>query len=561
VTLRILKAFAWLRWRMLVNSLERTGSRDALERFSLAIEKLGPIMAAVLLVPSALFLTGLGLAAGYSLAADGPTLPFTLARYLLFAVPALAIAGPLFLPAADRTNPVRLLLLPIPRATLYLAQTATALGDPWNLLLLALLAGMPVGLAVGGALAPALVCLVAAALLVVLIAGLSALATSLLHLVARDRRRGELVALVFIVLIPVVAMLPALLDGQSRRTRSTARAPLLPAWANDAGRRALAAYPTELFVNATRAARAGDTRATATALGGLSLFALVVHGTGLFAFRRVLDSPGGSAARRSVPMRPAWTMRLPGLSSGASAVALAQLRLALRTPRGRSILLSPLAMFAIFGVMMYRGGSSELDFGPFNFTTGLGLATFSAFVCLLSILPLAMNQFAVDRAGLTMALLSPLGEGEFLAGKAAGNALVTAMPIIVCLTAGYLLFPGGPGALWLSLPIGLLAVYLLVAPVAAISSALFPRAVDMNSIGRGSNAHGAAGFIGLLAFLVAGAPPMVLALVATRLLERPWLAPVLVGSWCLVACGIAWLLFIPARRVFASRRENLAMIR
>ena len=44
--LRILRAFAWLRWRMLVNSLERTGARDTLERFSLAIEKLGPIMAA-----------------------------------------------------------------------------------------------------------------------------------------------------------------------------------------------------------------------------------------------------------------------------------------------------------------------------------------------------------------------------------------------------------------------------------------------------------------------------------------------------------------------------------
>ena len=36
--LRILRAFAWLRWRMLINSLERTGARDMLERFSIAIE-------------------------------------------------------------------------------------------------------------------------------------------------------------------------------------------------------------------------------------------------------------------------------------------------------------------------------------------------------------------------------------------------------------------------------------------------------------------------------------------------------------------------------------------
>ena len=75
--LRILRAFAWLRWRMLVNSLEKTGSRDVLERFSLAIEKLGPILAAVLLIPSAIALAGLGIAAGYTLATGQQPLLFT----------------------------------------------------------------------------------------------------------------------------------------------------------------------------------------------------------------------------------------------------------------------------------------------------------------------------------------------------------------------------------------------------------------------------------------------------------------------------------------------------
>ena len=37
---------------MLINSLERTGARDTIERFSIAIEELGPIMAAVLMIPS-----------------------------------------------------------------------------------------------------------------------------------------------------------------------------------------------------------------------------------------------------------------------------------------------------------------------------------------------------------------------------------------------------------------------------------------------------------------------------------------------------------------------------
>jgi hypothetical protein len=114
--------------------------------------------------------------------------------------------------------------------------------------------------------------------------------------------------------------------------------------------------------------------------------------------------------------------------------------------------------------------------------------------------------------------------------------------------------------MWVTLVLGLASIYLVVAPIAAICSAAFPRAVDMNSIGRGSNAHGAAGFIGLISFVAAGAPPLLLTLLATRWLDRPSLAPVLLLAWCLVAYAIARLLFIPALRLFEARRENLAMI-
>jgi hypothetical protein len=130
----------------------------------------------------------------------------------------------------------------------------------------------------------------------------------------------------------------------------------------------------------------------------------------------------------------------------------------------------------------------------------------------------------------------------------------------VCIAAALAIFPGGSPPVWLALVLGLVSIYLLVAPVAAICSAVFPRAVDMNSIGRGSNAHGAAGFIGLLTFAAAGAPPVLLTLATTRLLQRPALAPVLLAMWCLVAYGIGRLLFAVARRTFAARRENLAML-
>ena len=557
---RILRAFAWMRWRMLVNSLEHTGSRDALERFSLAIEKLGPIVAAILLIPSAIFLAGLGIAAGYLLATGGSLMAVTAARFILIAAPLLAIVGPFFLPAADRTNPIRLLLLPIPRSTLYVAQSSAAFGDPWNVLMIPLVFGVPVGILAGGDLTSAFLSLLAAVLFVTLVIGLSALATSLLHLVVRDRRRGELATLIFIVIIPVVAMLPGLLEGESRRSRGPERPPIVPGWAVELGARAKSLYPSELFVSAATGSVNGATGRAAAAVSGLAIAALLVHGLGVVAFGRVLASPGTTGSRRGGQASAVWGTRLPGLSTGASAVALAQLRLALRTPRGRSILLSPLAMFGIFALLMYRG-SGEMDFGPFQFGSGLGLATFASFVCLLSILPIAMNQFAVDKAGLTMTLLSPLRDDEILAGKAVGNALIVAAPATLSIAAALVLFPGASAGLWLTLVLGLLSIYLVVAPVAAICSAMFPRAVDLNSIGRGSNAHGAAGFIGMLAFVAAGAIPGILTFLAVRIMERPAAAPLMVGGWCVLAYVAGRLLFIPARRVFATRRENLAMVR
>jgi len=257
-------------------------------------------------------------------------------------------------------------------------------------------------------------------------------------------------------------------------------------------------------------------------------------------------------------MHPVWIRRLPGLSSGASAVALAHLRLALRTPRGRSVLLSPIVLFAFLGLLMYRG-SGAMDLGPFQFESGIGLAAFTSFFCLMAVVPISMNQFAIDRAGLTLMLLSPLTEGELLAGKAAGNALIGLAPSLLCFVAALVMFPAGPPSLWISVPIGLTTVSLVVAPVAAIASAAFPKSVDLNTVGS-NNAHGVAAFIGMLSFVAAAAPPALLALVAVSWLDRPALAPVFITVWCAVAYVISRLAFIAARRIFHARRENLAML-
>jgi hypothetical protein len=559
------RAFAWLRWRLLMNAFERTGSRDVVERLSIALEKLGPVVAGLLLIPSAVAVGAAGLGAGYLLAAD-PAQPaiFGIGRFALLLLLGMSIVGPVILPSADRTNPVRLLLLPIPRRVLYASQAAGAFGDPWLLIGLPLLAGVPIGLAAGGALTAAAVAAAGGLLLAIVLSGLSTLTGTVVHMVSRDRRRGELLALIFVVFVPLVALMPSLLEGSRRdagqpRVRLTERMQRLPAWTGPAVETAARAVPTELHLRAVRHATGGAPGAALVPLAALGLASVLLHAAGLALFGRVLDGPASTAARRARGMREFWTRRLPGLSAGASAVALAHVRLALRTPRGRAVLLTPFLMFVLFAALMWAGGG-VMSFGPLRLGNGLALATFAAAVSVLSILPIAMNQFAVDRAGLTMILLAPVAERDYLYGKAAGNVLVTAIPFSLCLAAALALFPGGSPGLWLALPVAVAAAWLIAAPVGAILSAIFPRAVDLTSVGRGSNAHGAAGMLGLLTFVLAALPAILAVLAATRWLGRPVLAPAFVAAWLLVAFGLSRLLMALAVRIFLRRRENLAML-
>jgi hypothetical protein len=441
------------------------------------------------------------------------------------------------------------------------AQSSSAFGDPWNLLAIPLILGICLGVFAGGAVMAGLLAVAAAALLIAVLVGLASLAASLLHLIVRDRRRGELIALLLIVVLPAVSMIPAMLGSQSRREarQSTARERRVNPVMGRVRSAALAIAPTEMYLTTVQASTRGETARAVRSVAMLGTLALLLHGSAFVAFRRVLESPGSTSGKRGTPMREVWTRRLPGMTAPASAVALAQLRLALRTPRGRSILLSPLVVFLLFGAMMYKNAGAA-DMGPFHFTTGIGLATVCSFFSILSVLPIAANQFAVDRAGLTLALLSPLSEQELLAGKAVGNALIVGPTALACIVLARGVFPGDPLSLWVALLLGLIATYAIAAPITAIVSAMFPRVANLNSIGRGGNPHGLANFIGMLSLLAGGAIPLLLSLAATQWLDRPILAPVLVGAWCLIAVVVSRLLFTPAVRIFHSRRENLAML-
>jgi hypothetical protein len=550
-----------MRWRVLMNSLERTGARDRFERFSVAIEQLGPILAAILMIPSAIVLAGAAAYGGWSLAqGNSHPLPFEALRFLLLAATLLTVIGPFVLPVTERTSAVRLLLLPISRRTLYVAETATALTDPWLALVVPVIVAVPAGMLAGGAFTAAAVALVAGASLLLVLLGLTSVVASVLQLILRDRRRGELLALLFILVVPLVSMIPAFLQSGRVSVHSNRGGRSDPAWLAVFEHQVLPRAPSEMYARVTRGVASDAGPAPVRPLAALALAAAALHLCGLLLFGRILESPGATASRRRATSASARSWRIPGISPGASAVAVAQIRLAIRTPRGRSILLSPLIVFGMFAAMTWRGGSG-VDLGLLALRSGLALAIFGAFVSVLAIIPLAMNQFAIDGPGLTLEFLTPLDDRDLLYGKALANAATAGLPALLCMAGGAILLPGGTLAVWLTVPLALCATLLLLAPAAAALSALFPRTVDLNSIGRKSNAHGAATFLGMLVCGFAGGAAGTLVLIANRLLDRGSLAPVLMLAWCALCFVLARLLFVPVRRLLASRRENLAQLR
>jgi hypothetical protein len=559
--LRTFRAFVWLRWRVFINALERTTARDTLERLSVATEKLGPILTLVLLIPSATGLFLLGMIGGFGLGVPSWRIPVALVRYFLLFATLMTVFGPIVLSSRDAGNVVRFLLLPIRRLALYIAHMAGAFADPWILLTTPVLIGVPIGALIGGHPVIAALTLVAGIGMLLVIVGLTSLTSTIIHLLLRNRRRGDLVMLVVVLILPLIGLIPAML-GTNHAIRERGRRAAHQRPDSDPGsvvsRVAHSAFrvsPSELY-HGVGAAAAADPRRAIGPLAGLGAMAAIIQLVGFVAFKRMLDMPVSLGARRGAALGGLWGRRIPGLSASASAVAFTQLRLAMRTPRGRSILAAPLLIFAAFAVMIYRSGFISIPGVPIN--GGLGLATFGCVVCLFSILPLAMNQFAIDKAGFTRYMLSPLSVGELLQGKAVGNALIGGGPAAFCVVTAALVFRGGNPSLWLALFLSMIATYALVAPAAAALSATFPRTVDLNSIGHASNAHQAAALLGLLAFFIAAAPCVILVLVATTLLRQPSLAPVLVGLWCALAILIGRLLFGPVRKLVASRCEALA---
>jgi hypothetical protein len=249
---------------------------------------------------------------------------------------------------------------------------------------------------------------------------------------------------------------------------------------------------------------------------------------------------------------------VPGLSPGASAVAWAFIRLVFRTPRGKIVLFGLILTLPALSVMMLRAGGL-----PFPFSTlrpGLSLCIFGLAITLLSLGPLSLNQFAVDGAGLTLEALAPISDRELLVGKAVGGALVLAGPVLFVLATGIVISPSTPIALWLALLLGAGATYAVIAPINAVLSAIFPRKVNLASIGRDSNPHQAANVLAFVLLIVAAAPAAAAAAAGLWLFRSHALAALFAALWAAAAIALSSVAFRFIERLLAARRENLLFV-
>jgi hypothetical protein len=262
---------------------------------------------------------------------------------------------------------------------------------------------------------------------------------------------------------------------------------------------------------------------------------------------------------RGAKTSPAAAARqLPLLSPAVSAVAMAQMRTALRTVRGRLVVLAPAPLVVVFGVLARRmpeevPGGAALGEGPLLLGAAavFGLYAMNAFT---------MNQFGADRSGLTLQLLAPLSDAQLVRGKAVGCGIVFAVAVLLALVSSLLVAPGGSPLDWISVLLGSVAAYALLTPFAAFLSALLPVASDLTKTGTGGNPHGLALLAGTVLALVLAVPAAAIVLVVHRWMDRPWLGLALMAAWTALALAVSVPLLRMASRAVGPRRENLALV-
>jgi hypothetical protein len=566
--IRFLKAFAWLRWRLLINGVKGGRRRDAVERFSRLAALATPVFLMLLFLGAAFFLAVIGLIGGLTIGRGSisPGGALLGVRGTLLALLVILVLAPISF-ATSGSGPVykRLLLLPISRRLLHLVEVIATLADPWVVFGLPALFTLAIGLMLAGRPGTSLVAFTGAVAFTAIVALVASLVAILLSWLMRNRRRGELFTLLFVLVISVAGILPALFAnnferrGRAQRSEDRPRQTLtvervdnaLPWWTR--------ALPSELYGRSVWRATQNRYDLAWLGVGALVLEAAALYALSLAAYRKVLESAESDRSRRRAGEVRGKSLRLPGLTAAASVVAFTQFRTALRSVRGRLIVLMPGPLIGLMTLLARRipdavpGGSYLGSDGYIALAAGIvfGLYTLQAF---------NMNQFASDRSGLTLQLLAPISDDDLVKGKAAGCGMILGATVLLCLIITVAIAGTGPALVWISVLLGGAASYALICPAAALLSAYFPVTADLSKTGSGGNPHGLAMLAGTVLVLLTWGPAWVILAVSLRAFESSGLALAGMTLWLVFAVAVSIPLLRFGSRALAARRENLALV-
>lgn len=589
--MRTLRAFLWLRWRLMVNGLLGGRGRDVMAWFATWAAVLVRILLGVILLGA---VTVLSLVAGvlaskmarpHGLGPDVAILGF---RVVLGVLSLVLVLFPLMTRSGgDLASAQRLRLLPIRGRHLDLFDIVGAFADPWMIGILPVPLVMTTVFWWHGRVLLGGVTLVAGVLLLTCLALASTVMRRVAALVLRDRRRAESAALLLIVGLMVLStgtvwIEPLIEDSgvvepnvvvvdehgeevqpatDTNPPESEAKKPRTEIKMARSFPAALQPLPSELFVRALVGAMDTNHGVTSVCLAALAALCVALYFVARCLWHLTVGSPGISGRARSSSRWIAGIDRLPGLSPAATAVAWAQVATALRTLPGKLALGMPtLAMLVI--VVPLRTALAKEDSFILDLFEGPQLALGVVALTMLSIQPFTFNQFASDGEGLARQLLVPLRSRDLILGKAVGlGALALLSTLVAVLAVAALVGKGSLGS-WLAIFLTALPVYLLMAPVSVVLSLYFPKAMDLGGLGNKSKPHALAAFLGFLAFGAVVSPVFGVVIVGIGLLGAPWWTALTVGLFT-VFTAVAALVFLHfAAPVLPVRSEAiLAAIR
>ena len=570
--IRALRAVVWMRWRTLRNTLRVKSRRDSLELLSRLMTVVAPVAVYIIFLAMAISLGGLAFT-GARLSAGGLLNPIHL--LLPVRIVLIAVIVPLILVPTGRSlqgggaATTRMMLLPIPRGVLHLVEVVAGLFDPWMAFVPLSLLLIPAGFAAAGRVDAALVALAAGAGILACIGCLGTLGSALVQWLLRDRRRGELVVLAVMLVVIFIGFVPAMMiqgdqewrDRERSRREARRNTPMPTLEQFDARLPAASlALPSELYGRAVRRALEGRPGPGLLCAAALAAEAALLFAISSRAHRRLLMTPAVQGRRGRKGKAGRLPLTLPGFRGAVPAVAVAQVWTFLRTVRGKLALLMAGPMVILMASMLGRIPADEVPFLAALASKGDLMVFVALAMAILSLQPLVLNQFASDRAGLTLQFLSPLSNVQLVASRALAGGLLLLVCVLPGLVVAWVMFRDVSIWLWLAALASGCSTFFLLTPLSILLSMTFPRASDLSSVGSAGNAHPLAGLMGVLSMLVSLLVSWLVTWLGSGLAGSPALAFLLAAGWAAVAAGLGMLCVPLLSEALARRRENLALV-